>query len=71
MDRQTISKEAITAEYLAGETTYRKLQAKYGCDLRTIHQWCRHSRAKSESEKRLRKMLSRFRLLNRNRYPQK
>lgn len=39
MDRQNITKEAIIAEYLAGEISYRKLQAKYGYDFRTIHQW--------------------------------
>lgn len=39
MDRQTITKEAIIAEYLAGETTYRALSVKYGYDFRTIYQW--------------------------------
>jgi len=34
-----ITKEKIIAEYLAGGTTYRKLQAKYGADFRTIQQW--------------------------------
>ena len=33
------TKEKIIAEYLAGGTTYRKLQAKYGFDYRNIHQW--------------------------------
>jgi ribosomal protein L20A (L18A) len=32
-------REAIIAEYLIGETTYRKLGAKYGIDYRRIHSW--------------------------------
>lgn len=51
MDRQTINKEAIIAEYLAGETTYRALQAKYGCDFRTIHQWVQVFRGKKRVKK--------------------
>lgn len=31
--------EAIIAEYLLGETTYRKLGAKHGVDFRAIHHW--------------------------------
>lgn len=31
--------EAIIAEYLLGDTTYRKLGAKHGVDFRAIHQW--------------------------------
>jgi transposase-like protein len=31
--------EAIIAEYLLGETTYRKLGAKYGVDFRRVHSW--------------------------------
>lgn len=31
--------EAIIAEYLLGETTYRKLGAKHGVDFRVIHHW--------------------------------
>jgi len=31
--------EAIIAEYLLGNTTYRKLEAKHGVDFRIIHQW--------------------------------
>jgi transposase-like protein len=31
--------EAIIAEYLLGDTTYRKLGAKYGIDFRAIHHW--------------------------------
>ncbi len=39
MGQKTIEKEAIIAEYLAGGTTYRKLEAKYGFDFRLIHSW--------------------------------
>jgi transposase-like protein len=31
--------EAIIAEYLLGDTTYRKLGAKHGVDFRAIHYW--------------------------------
>lgn len=31
--------EAIIAEYLLGDTTYRKLGAKHGVDFRAIHDW--------------------------------
>jgi transposase-like protein len=31
--------EAIIAEYLLGETTYRKLGVKHGVDFRAIHHW--------------------------------
>jgi transposase-like protein len=33
------NKEAIIAEYLTGDTSYRKLGAKYGIDFRRIHNW--------------------------------
>jgi transposase-like protein len=39
MNRQTISKEAIIADYLAGETTSRKLSAKYSIKHQTIYEW--------------------------------
>jgi hypothetical protein len=32
-------REAIIAEYLIGETTYRKLGAKYRIDFRRVHSW--------------------------------
>jgi hypothetical protein len=38
MDRQTISKEAIIAEYLAVGTSYRKPFVKYGIKHQTIHE---------------------------------
>ena len=39
MDQKTIGREAIIAEYLVGETTYRKLGSKHGIDFRVIHSW--------------------------------
>lgn len=32
-------REAIIAEYLLGNTTYRKLESKHGVDFRIIHHW--------------------------------
>ena len=32
-------KEAVIAEYLLGETSYRNLGRKYGIDFRVIHSW--------------------------------
>ena len=51
MDRQTITKEAIIAEYLAGEITYRKLSAKYGVSFQTIHQWVKMFQGKKRVKK--------------------
>lgn len=31
--------ESIIAEYLLGDTTYRKLGSKHGIDFRVIHHW--------------------------------
>jgi transposase-like protein len=36
---QAIIQNKIAAEYLLGETTYRKLGAKYGCSTAKIHKW--------------------------------
>ena len=38
-DKTIQEQEAIIAEYLLGDTTYRKLGAKYGVDFRAIHHW--------------------------------
>jgi transposase-like protein len=38
-DKTIQEQEAIIAEYLLGETTYRKLGAKHGVDFRAIHHW--------------------------------
>jgi len=39
MDNKTIEKEAIIADYLTGNSSYRKLGIKYGIDFRLIHSW--------------------------------
>jgi transposase-like protein len=39
MEKTTFNREAIIAEYLTGETTFRQLAAKHGVDFRTIHYW--------------------------------
>src|SRR4030067_2515851 len=39
MDKKVIEKEAIIAEYLTGENSYRKIGEKYGIDFRLIHSW--------------------------------
>ncbi|WHZ06322.1 MAG: hypothetical protein OJF59_001409 [Cytophagales bacterium] len=38
-DKTIQEQEAIIAEYLLGDTTYRKLGAKHGVDFRAIHHW--------------------------------
>ena len=37
MDKKIIDKEAIIAEYLTGNSSYRKMGIKYGVDFRLIH----------------------------------
>lgn len=49
MNRTAIDREAIMAEYLAGETTYRKLEKKHGVDFRIIHSWVMYSKGKKQS----------------------
>lgn len=39
MEERTINKEAIIAEYLTGDYSYRQLEKKYGIDFRKIHSW--------------------------------
>lgn len=39
LEKTVQEKEAIIAEYLLGDTTYRKLAARHGVDFRVIHQW--------------------------------
>lgn len=39
MDKKIIDKEAIIAEYLTGNSSYRKMGIKYGVDFRLIHSW--------------------------------
>ncbi len=39
MDKKTVNKEAIIAEYLAGDVSFRQLADKHGVDFRKIHYW--------------------------------
>ena len=39
MDKKAIEKEAIIADYLTGNSSYRKMGIKYGIDFRLIHSW--------------------------------
>ena len=39
MDYKILNKEAIVAEYLTGNTSYRKIGIKYGIDFRLVHSW--------------------------------
>lgn len=39
LEKTIQEQEAIIAEYLLGDTTYRKLGAKHGVDFRIIHHW--------------------------------
>jgi transposase-like protein len=48
MDKKVIDKEAIIAEYLTGNSTYRKLAIKYGVDFRIIHSWVMKYQGKSQ-----------------------
>ena len=38
-DKTIQEQESIIAEYLLGDTTYRKLGAKHGVDFRAVHHW--------------------------------
>jgi transposase-like protein len=51
MEKQTIDKEAIIAEYLVGSTTYRKLGIKYGIDFRLVHSWVMKYQGKKGNRK--------------------
>jgi len=39
MDKKAIEKEAIIADYLTGNSSYRKIGIKYGIDFRLVHSW--------------------------------
>ena len=45
----------IITEYLAGDKTYWQLQAKYGIDFRTIHDWVQKYKGQYSSSKHLSK----------------
>ena len=45
-------KEAIVAEYLTGELSYRELGCKYGVDFQLIHSWASKFQGKSLKKKK-------------------
>ena len=47
MDKKVVEKEAIIAEYLTGNSSYRKIGIKYGIDFRLIHSWVMKYQGKS------------------------
>ena len=51
-----LDKEAIIAEYLRGDTTYRKLAEKYGVDFRIIHSWVTRYKGKALAVKKIKKI---------------
>lgn len=56
MLEKTINKEAIIAEYLTGEYSYRQLGAKHGIDFRKIHSWVSKYKGKIKPVKKASKM---------------
>lgn len=46
------NREAIVAEYLTGDYSYRQLGAKYGIDFRKIHYWVSHYKGKIKPKKK-------------------
>lgn len=57
MDKKVIEKEAIIAEYLTGEISYRKIGEKYGIDFRLIHSWVRKFQGKPMRKKPKKELL--------------
>lgn len=49
MNNKAVEKEAIIAEYLTGDLSYRKLGIKYGIDFRLIHSWVMKHQGKNRS----------------------
>lgn len=43
-------REAIVAEYLGGEATYRELEERYGVSSSTLHRWVQRSEAVSRTD---------------------
>lgn len=56
MLEKTINKEAIIAEYLTGEYSYRQLGVKHGIDFRKIHSWVSNYKGKIKPVKKASKM---------------
>ena len=58
MEKTTVNQEAIIAEYLTGEITFRQLAAKHGVDFRTIHYWVSNYKGKIKPLKKQAKALN-------------
>lgn len=58
MKKTTVNREAIIAEYLTGEITFRQLGIKYGVDFRTIHYWVSSYKGKIKPKAKLPKSSS-------------
>ena len=50
MDKKVVEKEAIIAEYLTGNLSYRKLGIKYGVDFRLVHSWVMNYQGKKRKQ---------------------
>lgn len=58
MQETQIKKEAIVAEYLTGEYSYRQLGIKHGIDFRKIHYWVSNYKGKIKPLKKQAKALN-------------
>lgn len=56
MQKTIIEKEAIIAEYLTGESSYRQLGTRYGIDFRMIHSWVMKYQGKNQKPQKKAKM---------------
>ncbi len=52
MQEKGFNREAIIAEYLTGDYSYRQLGAKYGIDFRKIHNWVSKYKGKIKPTKK-------------------
>ncbi len=52
MQEKAINREAIIAEYLTGDYSYRQLGLKYGIDFRKIHYWVSNYKGKIKPTKK-------------------
>ncbi len=50
MKKKILNQEAIIAEYLTGDKTFRQLEAEHGVDFRTIHYWVSVYKGKKKSK---------------------
>jgi len=55
-EKTTTEKEAIIAEYLLGDMSYRQLGLKHGIDFRLIHLWVTKFKGKPVSQRKSKKV---------------